>query len=224
VSSTAERHACYAASGVNFRYLFVGLVAWLLIQPIGDVLLGPYDDRVLGMMLGLLLLLGLWSIGMPLRVFRFGEVLVTTVIVIAVVTAVWPNTALQTVGSLLATLYLLTSAVIAFRHLFSHGAITTNHLLGAMTVYLLIGISWALMLGVTDRLLPGAFRGATTNDLGDFVYLSFVTLATLGFGDIVPVHPVARTLVYVEAVAGQFYVAILVANLVGRYVAAARED
>ncbi len=209
---------------MNFRYLFVGLAAWLLLQPIGDVVLGAYDDRVLGMLLGLLLLVGLWSIGMPRHVLRVGQVLVAAVIVIAAATIVWPNPALQTAGSLLATLYLLGSAVIAFRHLLSHGAITTNHLLGAMTVYLLIGISWALLLGVTERLLPGAFRGATSDDLGDFVYLSFVTLATLGFGDIVPVHPVARTLVYVEAVAGQFYVAILVANLVGRYVAAARAD
>lgn len=208
---------------MDFRYLFVGLVAWLLLQPIGDVLLGAWADRVLGMLLGVLLLIGLWSTGMPRRVLRVGKVLVTTVIVIAVVTAVWPNAALQNAGSLLGTLYLLTSAVIAFRHLLSQGAITTNHLLGAMTVYLLIGISWALLLGVTDRLLPGAFHGTTSGGLGEFVYLSFVTLATLGFGDIVPVHPVARTLVYVEAVAGQLYVAILVANLVGRYVAAARD-
>jgi voltage-gated potassium channel len=224
VSSTTDRGACYAASGVDFRYLFVGLAAWLLLQPIGEIVLGAHDDRVLGMLLGLLLLLGLWSIGLPRRVLRVGQLLVTTVITIAVVTAIWPIPVLQTVGSLLATLYLLTSAAIAFRHLLSHGAVTTNHLLGAMTVYLLIGISWALMLGVTDRLLPGAFRGTTADGLGDFVYLSFVTLATLGFGDIVPVHPIARTLVFLEAVAGQFYVAILVANLVGRYVAAARAE
>lgn len=224
MSSTAERDACYAASGVDFRYLFVGLVAWLLLQPVGEVVLGPHRDRVLGMLLGLLLLVALWSLGMPRRVLHAGRLLVSVVIVISVVTAVWPNPALQSIGSVLATLYLLTSAVIGFRHLLAHGAVTTNHLLGAMSVYLLIGIAWALMLAVTNRLLPDAFRGVTADGLGNFVYLSFVTLATLGFGDIVPVHPIARTLVYLEAVAGQFYVAILVGNLVGRYVAAARAD
>lgn len=209
---------------VDFRPLFIGLVGWLLVQPVASMYLGPLHDRVLGMLLGLLLLVGLWSLGIPRRVLRLGQVLVTIVIALSFETLVWPNAALQTLGAILATAYLLMSAAIGFRHLLSHGPITTNHLLGAMTVYLLLGIAWALILGTTSQLLPDAFRGITSDGLGDFIYLSFVTLATLGFGDVVPVHPVARTLVYLEAVAGQLYVAILVATLVGRYVAAARAE
>lgn len=49
----------------------------------------------------------------------------------------------------------------------------------------------------------------------DFIYFSFVTLTTLGFGDVSPLSPVARFLVYLEAIFGQFYLAILVASLVG---------
>jgi hypothetical protein len=51
------------------------------------------------------------------------------------------------------------------------------------------------------------------------MYYSFVTLTTLGYGDVTPVHPFARTLAYLEAVIGQLYVAVLVASLVGRHVA-----
>ena len=66
-------------------------------------------------------------------------------------------------------------------------------------------------------------RGATstcsvpTNITSHFLYYSFVTLTTLGYGDITPVHPVARMLSYLEAVIGQLYLAVLVASLVGRY-------
>jgi hypothetical protein len=210
---------------VDFRYLFTGLVVWLLLQPVGLLVLGPLlGERLFGLMLALLLLVALWSLGMPRRVLRLGELLVGSVMLCAVATAIWPNDALQTAGALLATTFLLLSAVIGFRHLLRRGAVTTNHLLGAVTVYLLLGIGWALMLATTNRLLPDAFRGLTSHGVGEFVYVSFVTLATLGFGDIVPVHPVARTLVYLEAVIGQFYVAILVANLVSRYVASLRAD
>jgi len=54
--------------------------------------------------------------------------------------------------------------------------------------------------------------------LHDFVYYSFVTLTTLGYGDIVPLSATARSLVYMEAIFGQFYIAILVAGLVSIHI------
>jgi uncharacterized membrane protein len=68
--------------------------------------------------------------------------------------------------------------------------------------------------------LPDSFQSMQHNSkwfllFPDFVYFSFVTMTTLGFGDISPNLPVARFLVYLEAIVGQFYLAILVASLVG---------
>ncbi len=72
---------------------------------------------------------------------------------------------------------------------------------------------------------PGAFTSVEPGDwpqsFPEFVYFSFVTLTTLGYGDISPVGPFARFLVYLEAICGQLYLAIMVAGLVGLRIAAA---
>ncbi|TFG66017.1 MAG: two pore domain potassium channel family protein, partial [Nitrospirales bacterium] len=69
--------------------------------------------------------------------------------------------------------------------------------------------------------IPDSFHGLTSSDIGaqlpELMYYSFVTITTLGYGDIIPVKPLVRTVAYLEAIVGQFYVAVLVAWLVGSY-------
>jgi hypothetical protein len=68
------------------------------------------------------------------------------------------------------------------------------------------------------RVAPDTFAGVAHGGAGNFIYFSFVTLATLGYGDITPVSPLVRTAAYLEAIVGQLYVAVLVASLVSRHV------
>lgn len=101
---------------------------------------------------------------------------------------------------------------------------------GGLCVYLMIGYAWGLMYAALEHISPGAF----SIDLARFglegvvsplrlnavmTYGSFVTLTTLGYGDIAPVGPMARGLVWVEAVLGQIYMAVFVARLVSQYLA-----
>ena len=99
--------------------------------------------------------------------------------------------------------------------------IDVNKIVGSVTIYLLIGIIWALLYALVEEFFTGSFSGADLandgNQFWDLIYFSFVTLATLGYGDILPVNTYARTLAYMEAIAGQFYIAILVASLVGAH-------
>ena len=83
-----------------------------------------------------------------------------------------------------------------------------------------MGLICALTYTLIELLLGTAFTNVLNNLawyelLPDFVYFSFVTMTTLGFGDIAPAMPITRFLVYLEAIVGQFYLAILVASLVG---------
>jgi voltage-gated potassium channel len=114
--------------------------------------------------------------------------------------------------------FIVLTIMIGLQQVFAKGAVTANHLLGAVRVYLLAGVAWALAFRIVHRLDASAFVGITVAAPSEFLYLSFVTLATLGYGDIHPLNPMARMLAYMEAVVGQFYVAVLVATLVGRYV------
>ena len=94
---------------------------------------------------------------------------------------------------------------------------------GAINIYLMVGLAFAFVYGLTEHLLPGSFTGleeqlAAPGYIGHFVYFSFITLTTLGYGDITPLTPIGTTVSYVEAIFGQMYIAILVARLVGIYI------
>jgi hypothetical protein len=98
------------------------------------------------------------------------------------------------------------------------GPITAYRIQGAIAVYLLLGLAWAHTYDLIEYLSPGAFTGTITDSarFSSWMYFSFVTLATLGYGDITPMHPVARSLAVAEAITGQLYLAILIARLVSQ--------
>jgi hypothetical protein len=118
--------------------------------------------------------------------------------------------------SSLATLLLLTGVVLA--HVFKPGDITVHRVQGAVAVYLLLGMVWAHAYFLVLLFHPGAFNTPSTatsiDQMPQFVYYSFITLTTVGYGDITPVHPFARSLATLEALFGQLYPAILIARLV----------
>lgn len=100
------------------------------------------------------------------------------------------------------------------------GPVTGHRVRGAVAGYLLIGLSCACAYVLIAHLVPGAFQMQSGDLLSReaqfdaFSYFSIVTLTTLGYGDITALHPVARSVVMVEALVGQLYPAILIARLV----------
>jgi hypothetical protein len=104
--------------------------------------------------------------------------------------------------------------------------VDAEHLYAALSVYLLLGLMFSAVYLTLELLAPGALsRAATPLSTEDAVYFSFVTLATLGYGDIVPVTAVARGIAIIEAIVGQFYIAVMVARMVTLYsVGAADRD
>ena len=94
-----------------------------------------------------------------------------------------------------------------------------DRIVGAICVYLLIGLAWAKVYETLDTVAPGSFHFPTDTawaapGLPRYTYLSFITLATVGYGDVTPATPLAGTLAWLEAVTGQLYLAITVAQLV----------
>jgi hypothetical protein len=111
------------------------------------------------------------------------------------------------------------SAVIVVRHVFGSATVDRYLLFGAMCLYLLMGLIWAILYGLITQFWPGSFNGMEnpggTVTMDNLLYYSFVTMAGLGYGDITPVAPLARTLANMEVIAGQLYIAIMLAGLVG---------
>ncbi len=116
-------------------------------------------------------------------------------------------------------LYLGIAAYLILRDILLSQQITTDTIRGSICVYLLIGFVWALLYGITASLETNAFSQPIIeiDSYGRAVYFSFTTLTTLGYGDILPVSPLAKMLTNLEAIIGQLYPAILIAILVGGY-------
>lgn len=105
------------------------------------------------------------------------------------------------------------------------GRVNSDRIFAAICVYMLMGYGWSFVYSILVEVQPHAFVATTEVGLHDFVarllqlrYFSFMTLTTVGYGDIVPHSPVARTLAVLEAVMGQFYLVVLVGRLVGLHI------
>ena len=105
------------------------------------------------------------------------------------------------------------------RHAFGRGAVDRERIFAALDAYLLAGFLFGVAYWTLERLWPGSFGGGAAGqfDFPHAIYFSFVTIATLGYGDVVPVSPPARGLAIVEGISGQMYLAVLVARLVSLY-------
>jgi len=115
------------------------------------------------------------------------------------------------------TLIGLLSALAALRFAIGATQVDAEHLYAALSAYLLAGIYVGLLYWVLEQIKPGTFSFTGEFSQASAIYFSFVTLATLGYGDIVPRADVARGIAVVEGVGGQLFLAVLVARLVSLY-------
>jgi Ion channel len=113
----------------------------------------------------------------------------------------------------------LTLIFVVARAVFAPGQVTFHRVIGAILLYLNIGLIFVALYSFVALLEPNAFAGfAPLQDnlavVSNLIYFSFVTLTSVGYGDIVPLHPYARSLANIEAIIGQLYPATLLARLV----------
>ena len=112
----------------------------------------------------------------------------------------------------------ITLGAVVGRAVFAPGAVTYHRIVGAVLLYLLIALGFVALFAFVGLLIPKAFSGLVLEGNATFasstIYFSFVTLTTVGYGDIVPIHPIARSLCNLEAICGQLYPATLLARIV----------
>jgi hypothetical protein len=122
--------------------------------------------------------------------------------------------------------------VVILRHILSVREVSSDIILGAICAYLVLGMVWTMAYSLIELLSPGSFlrggesitagfAGARVPAVASFIYYSFVTLTTLGYGDIIPNSSPAAALSSLEAVTGQLFLAILIARFVGLHIAGA---
>jgi hypothetical protein len=156
-----------------------------------------------------------------------------SVLAISAISATWyahwfPDYSIAVAAKLLDLLFLILVVAAILAHVFSSRRITRETIAGAICAYLLIGMMWSNVFAIVENLKPGSFADnsfKTGAEVGPepirdqahrFTYFSFVTLTTLGYGDITPVTRPAKNLAALEAIFGQLYLAVLIARLVGQ--------
>jgi hypothetical protein len=121
--------------------------------------------------------------------------------------------------------FIFVCAISIINQVVLHARVTVETLRGVICAYFLVAFAFAYFYYFIEFILPGSFSSLFpetsflkhTHFISEMMYFSFVTLLTIGFGDIAPLNSVSRTFVILEGIIGQFYIAILVARLVAVY-------
>lgn len=210
----------------NFSYLLISLVFLLFASAFVNQFFpdGQGQSLIIAAIV-ITMITGIWSIRSTNHLFNTGIGLTAGVIVIAILSALFDIAELDKLQILFLLIFFLMTLKVAAKQALFSGEITVNSIVGSICIYLLLGMIWALLYALISLYIPEAFSGIDQAEwkqaLPDFVYFSFVVLTTLGFGDLLPVSPIARFLVSMEAIFGVFYMAIVVSSLVGARLASA---
>ncbi len=205
---------------------YSGLLTILVVVIVASPLLAaiPIGSKALDVLFVLALLSAIRDIAGDERRHHWILVVGAIAVLSRVASAVWSAQQtwlfLLTIGSTIA-LFLIATWSIA-RHVFRQPRVTVDTIRGAICVYLLLGIIWTLGFAVVTFFDHSAFPaldpvGDPAGVYNSLQYFSFVTLTTLGYGDITPHGLAARQLAVAEAIVGQLYIAVAIAWLVGMY-------
>jgi hypothetical protein len=164
------------------------------------------------------LLLALHTSRAHRRAIRFAWWGGAVALVASVAYAVTGNETILSVSLVVGVLLLVTTPIIVIRRVLSHDIVTIETVLGALCTYILIGLLFAAIFIAVNAIGTQYFaKPPSENGAPDLLYLSFVTLTTVGFGDVVAATDFGRALVTLEALAGQIFLVTLVARLVSLF-------
>ena len=203
----------------NFLYLTVGIVALLFVGALSDQFEGVVGHQLVQAFSVINIVVGIYGFKSTEKWFHTGVGIAVSVIAVVIIGVALELLQLYYLHLILLFCFYLWAIWLAGKQVLFTGAVDANRIVGAICIYLLMGLIWGLMYLFIAQAIPGAFNGVEQlvwyDNFADVAYYSYVTLTTLGYGDISPVAPITRFLVYMEAVVGVFYMAILVASLIG---------
>ena len=210
----------------KFVYLVLMLLSLLILYPFLE---GFTLGRIaLDIMLTSVLLASLFAVSQKPQLLLTGGILAFITILSIWLERLTGNKIMGLMSLISGFFFFMYVTVVILWHLFQERRITIDEIAAAVSTYLLLGLAGSFLYGIIEILYPGSLHfiegplpiqaEATSPHFSQFIYYSFTTLTTLGYGDIYPAAPFARVASYLEAVFGQIYLTILVARLVGLHI------
>ncbi|UCG14008.1 MAG: two pore domain potassium channel family protein [Deltaproteobacteria bacterium] len=202
----------------RFLLLFVSILLLLILRPFLEGRIGIHI--LMDIFVTFVLISGVYAVSESRAVFIGGIILVVPALATQWMTHFVSIPGLDIMNDLTNILFFGYTAIIILSYLLGAREITAEVIMAAVCTYFLIGFVWALGYSLLEAYQPGSFSigESPEQEPFHFFYYSFVTLTTLGFGDITPLTNPARSLSLVEATIGQIYIAVLIARLVGIHI------
>jgi len=212
----------------RFSFLLLVLLSLYVVVPFFEI------SFLTDLVISFIFLAALSAVALNTRLF-WSCLALAVVSILITWGAYWSESAqLAVIAKVLQILFYLVIAASILEQVFKSKAITRETVAGAICVYLMMGTIWADVYGIMEIARPGTFPPYETSSgekitdphlrSSQFHYFSFVTLSTLGYGDITPKTREAQSLASMEAIIGQLFLAVLIARLVGQQVSRREEN
>ena len=200
----------------NNIILFFALIVMIFLVPV----LNQRGEIHIRAVLGVVVISAVFAAEFHRKVFGILLLLGTVVgITMALGVVFKESRTLNIIAFLLSTSSLVLSTIALVTRVANSQAVDKSTILCAINSYLLIGLTASVLFIITGLLVPNSFVNMhdEAGNLTGYIYFGFVTLTTLGYGDISPVTPLARSLSTFVALAGQLYLVIIMALIIGKF-------
>ena len=208
----------------NFVYLFFSLIIFLLAASLTSELKSEMSEMIFSSMTMLMLLVSIKSLNSE-KTWKWAFIFLAVIFILFILIGLFFNHQVPVYIVLVLLFVFFTSALyVAGKQVLFLGDIDWNKIIGSISLYLLLGLMWTVVYLFILVFDPTAFSGVEVSTwqqgFSRMAYYSFVTLTTLGYGDILPTNHIAEFFVYMEAIVGVFYMAIIVSSLISLRLAA----
>jgi hypothetical protein len=208
-----------APRSTQHRY---GLVLLLTIIAVVDVIIAPDTptSRGIGVLLQGTMLLVVIATSRESRAVRRARAIAAAVVLLALALGVASSVVSPKLGSSLAGIAIVAVLVVLVRgvgHLIREQGVTLQAVAGALAIYMLVGLTFALLIGFIAYIGPAYFAQGNPQPLSQQVYFSFTTMTTTGYGDLTPATRVGRAVSVLEMLIGQIYLVTVIGLLVGNF-------
>jgi len=201
----------------RFLSLFIILLTFSLFKAV-NTQFGWFNIN--GLIFGILTASSLLIIGHKERsVFYLITTIVFIYLFLLILKHYFNESTINSLRFLIIIVFLILMTTLCLYFTLKDKTISVTTLFGSLSSYLFIGFVFAYIYLFIESLSPMSFSQLSTTQETQAIYFSFITLTTVGYGEIVPLKPIAQTLVWFEAFTGQSYLALIIGQLIGRYVA-----
>ncbi len=206
----------------SFLTLLLCLIGLMLAAPFAETNHSPF---VVDVVTTVVFFVGMWSLLHNRNILWLGFITLLPAVISRWLYAYTHIEIFLYISSISTAVFMMFNSFALFRYILKQREPHPDTIYGGICIYLFLGFLWGELYLLTELTSPGSFSIDTvkmhyTTMKSDLTYFSFVTLATLGYGEITPVGNMARTLAIIEAVLGQMFVAVFIARLVGFHMSA----